>query len=297
MKLTIYPLVNPKDALVGILRYKKYYKNWILASFHAIRDSYPFEVHLRDGRNISLRNADESYILSNKLQNKFKLDSDFLYLEFEGKNIKFLRKTNVGSGTVIDTFIDQAYEPLDPKGETVLDVGANIGDTAIYFSVRKAKEIIAIEPYPQNVEVMRLNFETNNIKNVTIINAGIGKDNDNMIIDGRTSVNGSFGLKESKNGTRVPVYSLSYIMKELRIEHCLLKMDCEGCEYDSILNTSDEDLSKIDRMLIEYHKGPEAIENKLKTAGYRVNSYQLKKEESHNYVGYIYAERLQTTQS
>jgi len=38
------------------------------------------------------------------------------------------------------------YDWLDVKGKRVLDVGASIGDTAVYFALRGAREVVAFEP-------------------------------------------------------------------------------------------------------------------------------------------------------
>ena len=50
----------------------------------------------------------------------------------------------------------------------------------------------------------------------------------------------------------------------------MLKMDCEGCEYDSILNTDDEILKKFSTIILEYHYGYQNLVEKLETTG-RIN--------------------------
>jgi len=37
--------------------------------------------------------------------------------------------------------MDRMYKWLDVKGKDVVDVGANIGDSAIYFALRRAKRL------------------------------------------------------------------------------------------------------------------------------------------------------------
>lgn len=48
----------------------------------------------------------------------------------------------------VETFLEQPYGILDVKGRDVVDVGAYIGDTALYFRLKGAKRIYAFEPYP-----------------------------------------------------------------------------------------------------------------------------------------------------
>ena len=47
-----------------------------------------------------------------------------------------------------ENFIKEQYKWLDVEGKNVVDVGANIGDTAIYFALKGAKHVYAFEPYP-----------------------------------------------------------------------------------------------------------------------------------------------------
>ena len=46
------------------------------------------------------------------------------------------------------------------------DVGANIGDSSIYFALKGAKKVIALEPLPANYEMAVKNIELNNFKNI-----------------------------------------------------------------------------------------------------------------------------------
>jgi FkbM family methyltransferase len=59
---------------------------------------------------------------------------------------------------------------------TVLDVGANIGLTAILLS-RLAKRVIAYEPSPPNLEFLRRNLTLNNITNVDVVAAAASDKN------------------------------------------------------------------------------------------------------------------------
>jgi hypothetical protein len=51
----------------------------------------------------------------------------------------------------------------------------------------------------------------------------------------------------------------------------LLKMDCEGWEYDIILTASSDILRKFSHILIEYHYGYENLKDKLKESGFQVS--------------------------
>jgi len=46
-------------------------------------------------------------------------------------------------GTIIEIFHYGEYEPLNVEGSVVVDVGAYIGDSAIYFALKGARKVIA----------------------------------------------------------------------------------------------------------------------------------------------------------
>ena len=69
------------------------------------------------------------------------------------------------------------------------------------------------------------------------------------------------------------------IFEENKISSCkLLKLDCEGAEYDIIDSLPAEYLDKIQNMAIEYHFAdtkPELIKNlitKIKNAGFKIKT-------------------------
>jgi len=49
---------------------------------------------------------------------------------------------------IIEIFEEGMYEMVDVKGKVVVDVGAHIGDSTIYFALKGAKRVFAIEPHP-----------------------------------------------------------------------------------------------------------------------------------------------------
>ena len=75
-----------------------------------------------------------------------------------------------------------------------------------------------------------------------------------------------------------------------------VKLDREGCEYDLILNASDEALHAFDQITIEYHYGYRDLVKKLRQAGFNVKyslpkySNDIEAEDSNMYLGLIYAE-------
>jgi len=60
------------------------------------------------------------------------------------------------------------YEPLNAKGKIVIDVGAFVGDSAIYFVLKGAVRVIAIEPHLGAYTEMLDNIKLNNLEGVIV---------------------------------------------------------------------------------------------------------------------------------
>jgi FkbM family methyltransferase len=66
------------------------------------------------------------------------------------------------------------YKSLSVKDRVVVDVGAFVGDSAIYFALRGARKVIAIEPRTGAYKEMLENIRLNKLEDVIVpINAGL----------------------------------------------------------------------------------------------------------------------------
>jgi len=92
----------------------------------------------------------------------------------------------------------------------------------------------------------------------------------------------------------VPIYSLDRVLEEYG-PFDVMKMDCEGCEYDAI--ASSKGIGEIKQIQIEYHYGPERLLEALKNAGFEVRAtkprkfYDQRASEPDMLLGYLYAWR------
>ena len=59
-------------------------------------------------------------------------------------------------------------------------------------------------------------------------------------------------MKSKGNGIKVPAGKLSDIIEKYNINAQILKMDCEGCEYNIILRDYDT-IKEFDEIGFEYH--------------------------------------------
>ncbi len=146
---------------------------------------------------------------------------------------------------VVNEVITEDCYRLDSKwfkGNTIIDIGANIG--AFCLQVWKYGRTIAFEPEPHNFKILEMNIALNNAK-IEIHNQAVGKKGFSLIDNGsgHSQINRPVGSK-------VEVVSLD----DIKFDKCdLLKMDCEGGEYDIVEYTSDETWEKVDRLIGEFH--------------------------------------------
>jgi hypothetical protein len=143
-------------------------------------------------------------------------------------------------GTIIEIFHYGEYEPLGVEGRVVVDVGAFVGDSAVYFALRGARRVIAIEPHPGAYAEMLENIRLNNLEGVIIpVNAGLASKPGKIYIE---------------NVGAVPAVTLSELINRFGIDpsDAVIKMDCEGCEFDIILNDY-EHVKLFKELILEYH--------------------------------------------
>ena len=125
--------------------------------------------------------------------------------------------------------------------------------------MRGARRVVAVEPHPEAFKEMIMieNIKLNSLEGKVIpINAGLASKPGKLCIEGSDigDTIGSYHKPGECRGSPVPAITLSEIMNTYGVaEDCaVLKMDCEGCEYDVILNDY-EHVRLFDEVYFEYH--------------------------------------------
>ena len=166
------------------------------------------------------------------------------------------------------------------QGDNVIDIGAHIGLFSLLVSqFCNAAKIFSFEPIRENFDLLVSNLELNHTENIFPFNVGVSKNSDklNLFLNNDQSAHSIF--PKGSESITVESTSLQKIFDENKISTCkLLKLDCEGAEYDIIDSLPVEYLDKIQNMVIEYHLAdtkPELIKNlitKIKNAGFKVKT-------------------------
>ena len=198
------------------------------------RGKIKIKVILQNGDSIYVSNDlfnDLIPVYSRLVANK----NEHIYdLHLYGNGIKFIYKGKSitledGTGDIPGVFGSEEYGSLEVENEIVIDIGANIGDSTIYFALNNAKKVIALEPYPYPYNIALKNIKINNLEDrIILLNAGCGQD-------GTIKVNPELGntlgsdLKSFNDGIDIKIMSLKTLLNDYNIDKAILKMDCEGC--------------------------------------------------------------------
>jgi len=175
---------------------------------------------------------------------------------------------------VFQVFCDQVY-PVEPD-MVVVDIGANLGLFSLYAAFNGAAKVYAFEPNREAYDCMLKNLETNRLQGriVPYQRAVTSRSDEVVAIPKAASPQNriAHGSAADDEHELVSTISLDDIVRSNDISRIdLLKMDCEGSEYDILAGTSAATFAKTGRVIIEYHDGREReIEETLRRHGFRL---------------------------
>lgn len=196
-----------------------------------------------------------------------------------------------------EIFMSDVYDIEDlirqlPSNPTVVDIGANAGyfDLILLSKISKAK-IYAYEPMPANVTLLSDTIVANRLgSSITLfpkavtgsprgsIDLYVEDAGDNTVV---ASVFAGFN-DSNKQKVSVPCISLSDIIKENDLRQIdVLKVDCEGSEFDIFYNTPPELIKRANIIAVEVHDMDKDKDNIgyfdkfVQSLGYRTTHTQI----------------------
>lgn len=187
-----------------------------------------------------------------------------------GRQLTFLTRSDTNDAAlVVGIVIDDEYRlgRLPDLTGTVIDIGAHIGSVALSLARDHDVNVIAVEVVPENCEVLRVNTEYNQLaERVRIIQAAAsapgrkttsalwnyrsaGAEPPAYVKDSRYIAN-IYSAKDSDvDRHRVRAIDLDKLMDGID-RLALLKIDCEGCEWDFLRSPR---VADVDIIIGEYH--------------------------------------------
>lgn len=167
------------------------------------------------------------------------------------------------------------------KDDIVIDIGGHIGFFAVECAIRGAS-VLTFEPDEENYNMLLKNILVNDLASkitsyMKAVSSRGGKIN--LYLDSNNPGSHSIYKKyidwDIRDTILVDSITLNDITKKLN-QIALLKLDCEGAEYEILF---DSDLSKIKKIVAELHnikKNIELVEH-LRNLGYKVNWHSDRK--------------------
>ncbi len=201
-------------------------------------------------------------------------------LWYDNSEICFGIKENEGIGGLTEIFSKNVYDFQTDKNCIVIDVGMNIGLSVLYFAERRnVMRVYGYEPYKRTYNIAQRNIQFNKeliTEKIVVKNAGLGKENRIIRVSydsdwlTRFSVidNEDIGGKEEVE-IRDAGKEISLIIDKSEKDFgcnkkIVLKMDCEGSEYDIFQRLYETDtIDNIDIIMMEYHRGNTSMLKKI----------------------------------
>jgi FkbM family methyltransferase len=154
--------------------------------------------------------------------------------------------------SIVEIFDHEIYLQDFKKDSYIIDCGANVGLSTIYFkSICPSANVECFEPDISNFELLKLNIDSCGFsEGVNIYNSAIWIENTTIdfINDGSLSSRISNGIDKSNSNKVEAVRLRDLINKPVNF----LKIDIEGAEYN-VLKDIEDRLNFVDRMFLEYH--------------------------------------------
>lgn len=192
---------------------------------------------------------------------------------------------------------EYAYPGLEPRrGDRVIDIGANVGIYSLWAERRGATVVAAYEPAPEAFSALARNVAK---RAVVPVHAAVVGDAQARWVDlflhrERSTRNTIVGYEI---GSRTPLTQRITVpavpIDEVLAQQCdLLKIDCEGAEFDIIAAVSTEALRRVGRAVIEFHRtvgDPEVLIGRFASDGF--DARILAGEDAEQQFGVIGAKR------
>jgi hypothetical protein len=227
-----------------IRKLSKFTYNWYaFIPFMLFRKEVTFR--LKNGKTKTVKSYPDYYnLIHHNISERIAgvtYEKDRVSTQYKGKRV-YLYYEDTGTKNKAQLLLKQNFigdnnKSFEVKGKTIIDIGSAIGDTPILFALNGAKHIYGYEPERQLHRLAKRNIKANHMeRQITLINK--------------------------------PANSIEELG---RYKADILKVDCEGCEYNLILRSPITTLGRYSEVLLEYHYGYKDLVRKLKDSGFSVN--------------------------
>ena len=188
---------------------------------------------------------------------------------------------------LFEVFVQSIYPVRIAPGAVVLDIGANVGAFAV-LAARAGARVYAFEPFPANFARLSSHAERNaatSAGTVVPIHAAVSDraGAQALFVPSDPGHLGRFSLHPGRGAATVQVrcVTLADVCQEYGLDRLdLVKLDCQGSEYEILYSTSRSVLSRIHAIVMECELGapgspqtPDAMQAFLAAGGFIVHRH------------------------
>jgi FkbM family methyltransferase len=186
----------------------------------------------------------------------------------------------VDAGGLLSVNVDRDYEVpgLDWAGlQTIVDIGAHVGTFTVWAALRSPRaRILAVEPNPQTFAFLEQNIRDNGLHDrVIAVNAAVGAESGAGTLE---LVEHSLGTRLARSGegtVKVNVLTVQSLIDAAGLDEVdMLKIDCEGMEYEVFGTLPLDQMARFRVIACEFHPDPEhsvkELDRLMHASGFRV---------------------------
>ncbi|MGE5027102.1 MAG: FkbM family methyltransferase [Betaproteobacteria bacterium] len=178
-----------------------------------------------------------------------------------------------------EIFLDEVYDAeLKNRAPLVIDIGANTGFFALYAKQRwPDAKILCFEPLPDNGDQLEKNIEANALDGVALYRQGVAGTCSQAALHVHAKNIGGHSIYAERAGSisiPISVIDIGTVLDLAGEATCdLLKIDCEGCEYDIINRLTQAQADRIGQIL--YEPTPALYDSKMLNGRLRQLGYSV----------------------
>ena len=212
---------------------------------------------------------------------------------------RFVDFSGTLAGTMAVVFVRREYGSFE-RHRTIVDVGANIGCFAVHAAqVCPEARIYCYEPEQSNFDCLKHNIDINRLADrVTAFRYAVASHSGprHLAVTAESLTNSFHSHPVDARHETVDCTTLRDIFASQRLDAIdLLKMNCEGTEYEILESCSWDDFKRIANIRLEYHnlgaqgRTGDSLARLLQTRGYRIERFTRYRQAAS---GFIWAARL-----
>jgi FkbM family methyltransferase len=228
-----------------------------------------------------------NYVLRIRKPAEYRLRSGF----------RLIDGTGTLAGTLAQVFVRKQYGSVE-RSRVIVDIGANIGGFAVYAAQScQDAQIYCYEPEQRNFDLLKRNIAINRLEGrVSAFNCAVASSRgQRRLAVGESPLNSFHTLPEGASRQAVKCTTMRNILEDHGLEAIdVLKMNCEGAEYEILEGCSESDFERIASIRLEYHildspgRNGKSLSRLLEARGYKIERFTQRLKES----GFIWATRV-----